>query len=76
MEKVIAAEEHRAYRFTEYMADIAMMALPHAYTAIVADTGTAIGLTRYGSNELGWLPEVVIITDDPPEEFRADIFVT
>ncbi|WP_243375205.1 nitrogenase component 1 [Geotalea sp. SG265] len=73
VEKVIAAEEHRAYRFTEYMADIAMMALPHAYTAIVADTGTAIGLTRYGSNELGWLPEVVVVTDDPPEEYREEI---
>ncbi|WP_243689400.1 nitrogenase component 1 [Geotalea toluenoxydans] len=73
VEKVIAAEEHRAYRFAENIADIAMMALPHACTAIVADTGTAIGLTRYGSNELGWLPKVVVITDDPPEEFRADI---
>jgi nitrogenase molybdenum-iron protein beta chain len=73
VEEVIAAEEHRAYRFTEYMADITMMALPHAYTAVVADTCTAIGLTRYGSNELGWLPEVVVITDDPPEEYREEI---
>ncbi len=72
-ERVIASEEHRAYRFAEYMAAITTMALPHAYTAIVADTPTAIGLTRYGSNELGWLPEVVIVTDDPPEEFRKEI---
>ncbi|MBI1921002.1 MAG: nitrogenase [Geobacter sp.] len=73
VEKVIAAEEHRAYRFSEYMAAISTMALPNAYTAIVADAGTAIGLTRYGSNELGWLPEIVIITDNPPEEFHAEI---
>lgn len=66
-------EEQRAYRFAEYMADISLMALPNAYTAIVADAGTAIGLTRYGANELGWLPEVVIITDNPPEEYHSRI---
>jgi len=68
VEEVIADEERRAYRFTEYMADIVMIALPHAYVGVVADTSTAIGLTRYGSNELGWIPEIVIITDNPPEE--------
>ncbi|MBJ6724382.1 nitrogenase component 1 [Geomesophilobacter sediminis] len=73
VEAYIAKEEARTYRFAEYMADIAMMALPNAYTAVVADTGTAIGLTRYGSNELGWLPEIVIVTDDPPEESREEI---
>jgi nitrogenase molybdenum-iron protein beta chain len=73
VERVIAAEEHRAYRFSEYMAAITSMALPNAYTAIVADSSTAIGLTRYGSNELGWLPEIVILTDDPPEEYRGEI---
>jgi len=73
VENVIAAEEHRAYRFSEYMAAITSMALPNAFVAIVADTSTAIGLTRYGSNELGWLPEIVILTDDPPEEYREAI---
>jgi len=73
VEAVIAHEEHRAYRFSEYMAAIATMALPHAYAGIVADAGTAIALTRYGSNELGWLPELVIITDNPPEEFHDEI---
>jgi nitrogenase molybdenum-iron protein beta chain len=71
--QVIAAEEHRTYRFTEYVADMAMIALPHAYVGIVADTSTAIGLTRYTSNELGWLPEVVVITDDPPLAARDAI---
>ena len=73
VEQFIAAQEHRAYRFAEYMAAITTIALPHAYTAIVADTPTAIGLTRYGSNELGWLPELVILTDDPPPEYREEI---
>lgn len=73
VEAVIARQEADAYRYTEYMADMVMIALPHAYTGIVADTSTAISLTRYGSNELGWLPEIVIVTDDPPEEHREEI---
>ncbi len=73
VEQFIAAQEQRAYSFAEYMASIATMALPHACVGIVADTGTAISLTRYGSNELGWFPEIVIITDNPPEEYREDI---
>jgi len=48
-------------------------ALPHAFAAVVADTSTAIGLTRYISNELGWLPEVVVVTDDPPPAARDRI---
>lgn len=73
VENVIQSEERRAYRSAEYTAAIATMALPHAYTGIVADAGTAIGLTRYAANELGWLPEIVIVTDNPPEEFREAI---
>lgn len=73
VERFIADQEKSAYRFAEYMAAIATMALPHAYVGIVADAGTAISLTRYGSNELGWLPEIVIITDNPPEEYHEEI---
>lgn len=72
-ERIIAVEERRTYRFTEYVADMAMIALPHAYVGVVADTSTAIGLTRYASNELGWLPEVVVVTDDPPPQARERI---
>jgi nitrogenase molybdenum-iron protein beta chain len=73
VDEVIRYEEYRAYRFTEYAADINSMALPHAYVGVVADTGTAIALTRYASNELSWLPEIVILTDDPPEQHRDAI---
>jgi nitrogenase molybdenum-iron protein beta chain len=73
VEAVIAAQEFRTYRFTEYVADMVMIALPHAFAAVVADTSTAIGLTRYISNELGWLPEVVVVTDDPPPAARDRI---
>ncbi len=73
VETVIAAEEKKAYRSTEYLGDILFAGLPHTYYAVVADSNTAVGVTKYLSNEIGYLAEVVIISDNPPEEVRGDI---
>ena len=73
VDKVVQEEEWWAYRSAEYFGDILVIGLPHAYFGVIADSGTAIGLTRYGTNELGWLPELVIISDNPPEESHATI---
>jgi len=73
IDKVVEVEERSAYRFAEYMAELFVVSVPHAFYAVVADSGTAIGLIKYGTNELGWNPQVVIITDNPPEEFREAI---
>lgn len=70
VEKVIYEEERHTYRFVEYMSEPFMISLPHAYYGVVSDSSNAIGTVRYVTNELGWLPEVVIVTDNPPEEFR------
>lgn len=71
--KVVATEERHAYRFTEYLGDGLILGLPHAYFAVAADSGTAIQLTKYLSNEVAYIPDIVILTDDPPEEKRAAI---
>jgi nitrogenase molybdenum-iron protein beta chain len=70
VERVIGEEEQHVYRFTEYLTDAIIIGLPHPYTAVVGDTNTAIGITKYLANEVGYLPEVVQITDEPPEEAR------
>ncbi len=73
VENVIWEEEWSAYRYTEFAGDLILVLLPHVYAGIVADSGTAISLTRYGANELGWNPEIIVITDDPPPEYREAI---
>lgn len=73
VQAVIDTEERIAYRRAEYFGDPLLIGLPHAYTAVVADSATAIGITQYVANEVGYLPEVVIITDNPPEEYHKDI---
>ena len=73
VESLIQNEERLAYRFTEYLGDVLILALPHPFIAVVADSANAIGITRYLTNEISYIPEVVIITDDPPAEYRATI---
>ncbi len=73
VEKVIADEEWRIYRFMEYVGDALAIGLPHPYIAVVADSGTAVGVTKFLANELGYLAEVAIITDNPPEDVRPQI---
>lgn len=73
IDAIIKEEEWWAYRSAEYFGDILIIGLPHAFYGVIADAGTAIGLTRYGSNELGWIPELVIVSDNPPDEAREEI---
>jgi nitrogenase molybdenum-iron protein beta chain len=70
VERVIEEEERHVYRFTEYLTDAIIIGLPHPYAAFVGDANTVIGITKYLANEVGYLPEVVQITDEPPEEAR------
>jgi nitrogenase molybdenum-iron protein beta chain len=73
VQKIIDEEESIAYRFVEYLGDVHILGLPHPYFAVVADSGNAIGITQFLANEMGYLPEVVIITDNPPQESRDGI---
>ncbi|MFB3764755.1 MAG: nitrogenase component 1 [Methanotrichaceae archaeon] len=73
IDKVIADEEWRIYRFMEYIGDALAIGLPHPYIAVVADSGTAVGITKFLANELGYLPEIVVVTDTLPEEVKPEI---
>jgi nitrogenase molybdenum-iron protein beta chain len=71
IENLITREERRAYRFAELIGDILLIARPHPYFAVVADSNTAVSITKYLANEVGYLPDLVQITDNPPEEARV-----
>jgi len=73
VEAVIAEEERRAYRWVEYLTDAIIIGMPHPYAAFIGDTNTIIGITKFLANEAGYLPEIVQITDEPPEESRDQI---
>jgi nitrogenase molybdenum-iron protein beta chain len=71
VEKVIAEQSKRAYRWIEYLTDSVIIGRPHPYAAFVGDTNTIISAVKYLANEIGWLPEIVQITDEPPDEARG-----
>jgi nitrogenase molybdenum-iron protein beta chain len=73
LKSVTETEEKKAYRLFEFLGDILILGMPSAYYAVVADSNAAIGITRYLTNEVGYLPELVIITDTPPDESRKTI---
>lgn len=73
VEEVIRKEESWTYRYMEYPGDAIILVRPHSYFAVVADSNTAIGITKFLTNEIGYLPDIVQITDNPPEEYRDAI---
>lgn len=73
VEDYITKKEIRTYRLMEYCGDMLLIVYTHAYFAVVADSNTAINTTNFLVNEIGLLPDMVQITDNPPEEYREDI---
>ncbi len=73
VENLIEEKELRTYRFIEYSGDMLLIVYTHAYFAVVADTNAAINITNFLVNELGLLPDIIEITDNPPEEYRESI---
>jgi nitrogenase molybdenum-iron protein beta chain len=57
----------------EYSADAVIVLNPNSYFAVVADTNTSISLTKFLTEEVSFLPEIIQITDEPPLELREDI---
>ncbi len=70
---VIEKEENTTFKTYEYIADPIFLLLPNAYFAVAADTGMAIGITKYLTNEPSYIPDVIVITDNPPEEYHERI---
>jgi len=61
--EVIKSEKKLFYSYIERLADIYNDIDLQRYAVVVGDSNYAPAITRYLSDELGWLPEVTIITD-------------
>ncbi|MDR3335309.1 MAG: hypothetical protein LBT13_10575 [Treponema sp.] len=61
--RVIAEEKSIYYDYLERIADIYNDVDLQRYAIVVGDSSYAPALTRFLSDELGWLPELVVVTD-------------
>ncbi|WP_424355009.1 nitrogenase component 1 [Methanobacterium sp. MBAC-LM] len=73
IEEYIKKEEKWAYRYLEYPGDAIILVRPHSYFAVAADSNTAVSITKFLTNEIGYLPDIIQITDNPPVEYREKI---
>lgn len=73
VDNFITEKEEWFYRFAEYPGDALILCRPNQYFAVVADSAYAISYTKFLTNEIGYLPDIVQITDNPPIEVRQKI---
>lgn len=62
--RVVSSEKKRYYGYLERLADIYSDIDLQRYAVVVGDSNYAQALTRYLADDIGWLPELIIITDD------------
>ncbi|MDR3270077.1 MAG: hypothetical protein LBT32_00990 [Peptococcaceae bacterium] len=63
VEQVIAEEDARYYDYMERLADIYNDADLQRYAVITGDANYAPSVARFVSDDLGWVPRLVVITD-------------
>lgn len=63
IDKVIHEEKIRYYDYLSRLADVYNDLDLQRYCVVVADANYAAALTGFLANDLGWLPELVVITD-------------
>jgi len=73
VEEVIQYETKRYYSLLELLADGFNDIDLQRYAVIIGDTNYAVSLTRFLADDVGWLPEIVGITDILEEEQQEQI---
>ena len=73
VEGYISEKEDWYYRLMEYPGDAIILVRPNSYYAVAAESSYALGFTKFLANELGYLPDIIEITDNPPVEVREEI---
>jgi nitrogenase molybdenum-iron protein beta chain len=73
VEEVIRGERAHYYNYVERIADIYNDIELQRYAVIVADANYAPALARFAADDLGWLPELVVIPDLLDEERQAQV---
>lgn len=73
VEKVVQEEKERFYSYFERIADVYSDLDLQRYAVVVGDSNYTQALARFLAEDLGWLPELVVITDFLTEEQQERI---
>lgn len=72
-ERVKAEEKKLYYQYLSRLSDLYNDYDLQRYAVIISDSNYAPALTRFTADDLGWLPEVVIITDIISDAEKQDV---
>lgn len=71
--KVIRDERERFYSYFVRLADAYNDLDLQRYAVVVADSGYAAPLAAFLADDLGWLPELTVVTDNVAEEWQPKV---
>jgi nitrogenase molybdenum-iron protein beta chain len=73
VEKVIEQEQAYYYEYLERISDVYSDLDLQRYAVVVGDSNYSQALTRFLADDLGWLPEIVVINDLLQEEQKEQV---
>lgn len=76
VEKVIGQEEEILWKHFIKLSEAYAYILVNREFAVVSDSCYATGITRFLTNDLGLIPKIIIITDDPSESVRESVLAS
>ena len=73
VENFLTVEKENYYHFFNRISDSYADIDLQRYAVVIADTTYAVALTSFASNELGWLPKLIAITDTVEDDRKEDL---
>ncbi|MDR3182558.1 MAG: hypothetical protein LBT89_06500 [Planctomycetaceae bacterium] len=71
--KVIVSEKEQYFHYIERVADAYNDLDWQRYAVVVGDANYAPAITKFLADDFGWLPELMVVTDDIDEEDKTKI---
>jgi nitrogenase molybdenum-iron protein beta chain len=73
VEKIIKEEERTFWKYLLKFTEAHVFALSNKEFGIIADSGYAVGITKFLANDLSLTPSVIAVTDQPEEHLKESI---
>lgn len=73
IEKILDDEKRHFYSYFERISDVYSDLDLQRYTTVVGDSNYTQAITRFLADDLGWLPELVVITDFLTDEQKEKV---
>lgn len=74
VENIIKEEKENYYKYIERIADVYADSDFQNYAAVIGNSNNVFSITRFLQEDLGWIPKVLVITDELDDNQKNIIF--